>query len=112
VLPGLAMLPEPQRHAIEAAFGIRDVAAPDLFRIALATLDLLVDAAHDGPLLLLADDAHWLDRPTHDARIRRQAGGSRADCPPHGRTRHHTRPIPHGRTARARAGTPGRRRGG
>lgn len=66
LMAGLAGLAHPQRSAIEAAFGAGDTAAPDLFRIALATLDLLVDAGHDRPLLLLADDADCLDRPTQD----------------------------------------------
>src|SRR5947209_3915920 len=38
-------LPSPHRGALEAAFGLTDAAAPDLFLIALATLDLLGDAA-------------------------------------------------------------------
>lgn len=59
-------LPPPHRAALEAAFGLRDTVAPDLFLIALATLDLLVEAAQPAPLLLIADDAHWLDRPTCD----------------------------------------------
>jgi DNA-binding CsgD family transcriptional regulator len=59
-------LPSPHRAALEAAFGLSDTVAPDLFLIALATLDLLVEAAQPAPLLLIADDAHWLDRPTCD----------------------------------------------
>jgi predicted ATPase len=67
LLPQLGALPSPQRAALEAAFGLIDTAAPDLFLIALATLDLLVEAAQRAPLLLIAEDAHWLDRPTCDA---------------------------------------------
>ncbi|MFC8455115.1 ATP-binding protein [Kitasatospora sp. NPDC057223] len=54
-----------QRHALRAAFGLEDT-APDLFGIALATLELLSEAAGRTPVLLIADDTHWLDRPTQD----------------------------------------------
>ena len=42
------------------------IQAPEHFRIALAVLDLLSDAATDTPLLLVAEDAHWLDQPSVD----------------------------------------------
>ena len=45
LLRELGRLPGPQRAAVEAAFGMSDGAAPDLFFIALATLELLGDAA-------------------------------------------------------------------
>ena len=44
----------------------RDGAAPEHFRIAMAVLDLLSEVAADAPLLVIAEDAHWLDRPTSD----------------------------------------------
>ena len=47
-----------------AAFGGSSSAAPDPFLIGLATLDLLADAATRSPLLVIADDVQWLDRPT------------------------------------------------
>jgi hypothetical protein len=40
--------------------------APDLFLIALAALDLLAGAAARASLLLIADDAQWLDRSAGD----------------------------------------------
>ena len=49
-----------------AAFGMTDAAAPDQFLIGLATLTLLGDAAANTSLLLLVEDAQWLDRPTCD----------------------------------------------
>lgn len=55
------------RTALNAAFGVTDDPAPEHFRIAMAALDLLSEAANDGPLLLIAEDAHWLDRATSDA---------------------------------------------
>jgi hypothetical protein len=66
LLGQLNVLPSPQRGALKAAFGLIDSAAPDLFLIGLATLDLLVEAAQPAPLLLIAEDAHWLDRPSCD----------------------------------------------
>jgi DNA-binding CsgD family transcriptional regulator len=64
-------LPAPQREALSAAFGMGDGLgenpAPNLFLIALATLELLSDAAEQTPLLVLVEDAQWLDRSTADA---------------------------------------------
>lgn len=59
-------LPAPQRNAVRAAFGMTAAAAANLFYIALAALDLLADAAASVPLLLIAEDVQWLDRPTLD----------------------------------------------
>jgi predicted ATPase len=60
-------LPGPQRDALSAAFGTIDVPAPDPFLIALAALNLLADAAERAPLLLVVDEAHWLDPLTAGA---------------------------------------------
>jgi len=60
-------LPGPQRDALAAAFGTLDVAAPDPFLIALAALNLLAYAAERVPLLLVVDEAQWLDPPTASA---------------------------------------------
>src|SRR3954447_2696673 len=59
-------LREAQRAALDAAFGLSQEAAPEHFRIAMAVLDLLSDVASDAPVLVVVDDAHWLDRPTSD----------------------------------------------
>src|SRR3954453_21582419 len=59
-------LRDPQRAALDAAFGLTDDPAPGHFRIAMAALDLLSDVATDAPLLLIVEDAHWLDRATSD----------------------------------------------
>jgi hypothetical protein len=40
--------------------------AAEHFRIAIAVLDLLSEVAADAPLLVIAEDAHWLDRPSSD----------------------------------------------
>ncbi|WP_067536153.1 ATP-binding protein [Nocardia crassostreae] len=56
-------LPGPQRDALETAFGMLPASAPpDLFLVGLATLSLLADAAADRGLLVVCDDAQWLDR--------------------------------------------------
>jgi DNA-binding CsgD family transcriptional regulator len=64
LLGGLELLPDPQRRALEAAFGIAEGDAPDLFLIGLATLGLVAERAADTPLLFVVEDAHWLDRPS------------------------------------------------
>jgi hypothetical protein len=53
-----------QRAVLDAAFGLGQEPAPERFRIPMAVLDLLCDIATDAPLLVLAEDAQWLDRPT------------------------------------------------
>ena len=67
VLSHLGELAPRQRAALEAAFGLRDAAPPELFVIALAALELLSEAATRDPVLVVAEDAHWLDRPSADA---------------------------------------------
>ena len=57
----------PQRDAVLAAFGMTDAAVPDPFLTALAALDLMAEAAARAPVLVVADDAHWLDQATRDA---------------------------------------------
>jgi DNA-binding CsgD family transcriptional regulator/tetratricopeptide (TPR) repeat protein len=61
-----AELPAVQRAALDAAFGLTDELAPEHYRIAMAALDLVSEVATDAPLLLVVEDAQWLDRPTSD----------------------------------------------
>ena len=56
------MLPDRPRRVLEAAFCIAGDLEPDLFRVALAAHQLVCEAAESGPLILIADDAHWLDQ--------------------------------------------------
>src|SRR3954452_14629400 len=61
-----AGLPATHQAVLDAALSIGDDEPPEHFRIALAVLDLLSEAATDRPLLLIAEDAHWLDQPSID----------------------------------------------
>jgi DNA-binding CsgD family transcriptional regulator len=71
LLPSLALsdrLPDPQRHALEMAFGIAPHGGvPDVFLVALAALGLISELATESSVLLAVDDAHWLDRSSATA---------------------------------------------
>jgi hypothetical protein len=54
-------LPQPQRDALDIAFGVNAGPPPNAFLVGLAVLGLLSEAAEDGPLLTVVDDAQWLD---------------------------------------------------
>jgi DNA-binding CsgD family transcriptional regulator len=67
LLPSLGhldLLPDPQRQALETAFGIAEGVAPDLFLVGLATLGLVAERSAETPLLFVVDDAQWLDQPS------------------------------------------------
>ncbi len=65
VLDRAAALAPPQRRALLTAFGQEDGPAPEPFLIGLAALNLLTEAAAARPVLLVVDDVHWLDSPSH-----------------------------------------------
>jgi DNA-binding CsgD family transcriptional regulator len=64
LLGRMQSLPQPQRRALEAAFGISGEVQPDPFNVAMAALQVLSDAADATPIVLVVDDAHWLDQAT------------------------------------------------
>jgi DNA-binding CsgD family transcriptional regulator len=67
VLDRLERLERQQQAVLRATFGIGETQRAPAFAIGAATLALLAAAAEDRPLLLLVDDAHWLDRASADA---------------------------------------------
>ena len=64
VLPHLGRLdrlPGPQRQALGVIFGLEEGPSPNRFLVSLGALALLSDVATEHPLVLLVDDAQWLD---------------------------------------------------
>ena len=61
-----AGLPDIVRAALDAAFGLTLGEAPEHYRIAMAALDLVSEVATDAPVLVVVEDAQWLDRPTSE----------------------------------------------
>ena len=61
-LDRLDLLPDPQRRALDIAFGVAEGDAPDVFLIGLATLGVVTEGETKASLLLVVEDAHWLDR--------------------------------------------------
>jgi DNA-binding CsgD family transcriptional regulator len=67
ILGAVDRLEPPQAEALTGALGLSDVEGATRFTIGAATLALLGAAAEECPLLLLVDDAHWLDRASAEA---------------------------------------------
>lgn len=68
VLPSAAGLPARQAQALLGALGIAaGPVAPDPLLTGVAVLTLLSDLSERAPVLVVADDAHWLDRSSLDA---------------------------------------------
>jgi predicted ATPase len=68
VLPSAAGLPGQQARALLGALGLAAVpAAPDPLLTGVAVLTLLSDLSERSPVLVVADDAQWLDRSSLDA---------------------------------------------
>jgi hypothetical protein len=67
VLDQLAAIPAPQRDSLQAGLGLAPGSGGDRFAACAATLSLLAAAAEARPLLVIVDDAHWLDQASADA---------------------------------------------
>jgi tetratricopeptide (TPR) repeat protein len=78
VLSGAAGLPGRQAQALTGALGLAaDPGAPDPLLTGVAVLTLLSDLSEHSPVLVVADDIHWLDRSSLDALA---FAGSRLDA--------------------------------
>ncbi|MFJ8814769.1 ATP-binding protein [Amycolatopsis thermoflava] len=66
VRAGIDALPAPQKAALRTALGLADGDEPSTYLVGLAALTLLAEEAADRPLLLVAEDVHWLDRASVD----------------------------------------------
>ncbi len=67
-LDRVAGLPARQAGALRGALGMSDgLVPPDALLTGIAVLTLLSGLSDDGPLLVVADDAQWLDRASLDA---------------------------------------------
>src|SRR4029077_718577 len=64
VIGTLAQLPESQRQTLEAALGLGVDLKPDSFRVAVAAFQLICEVADSVPVVLIVDDAQWVDRST------------------------------------------------
>jgi DNA-binding CsgD family transcriptional regulator len=62
MLDRIERLPDPQREALQTAFGLSPGPAPDRFLVSLAVLSLFSVVAEEQPLICVADDEQWLDR--------------------------------------------------
>jgi len=67
LLDHLEQIPPQQAEALRSALGLSAAGTHDRFTICAATLSLVAAAAESQPLLVLVDDAQWLDRATSDA---------------------------------------------
>lgn len=63
----LATIPEPQSAALGVALALRPGPRVDRFAVGAAVLSVLSRWSEDGPLALIVDDAHHLDRPSAEA---------------------------------------------
>lgn len=61
LLKALDRIPDPQAWALRSALALGPSLETDRFVIGAATLSILAAHAEERPLLVLVDDAHWLD---------------------------------------------------
>src|SRR5439155_5021305 len=66
ILPTVDGLPVAQRDVLLAALGLAGHDVPGPFLVALAALEILSAEAARRPLVVIADDLHWLDSASTD----------------------------------------------
>ena len=66
LLGSIGALPMVQQQAVLTAFGLAEGPPPELFLVALATLNLMTDQAASRPVVVVIDDMQWLDLPTNE----------------------------------------------
>ncbi len=64
VIAGVAHLHDSQRQALEAALGLDADPSRDPYLVAVAAFQLICEVADSAPIVLIVDDAQWLDRST------------------------------------------------
>ena len=64
VMSRAASLSATRRVALNVAFGLANGPVPERYAVAMAALDLLAEVAADRPLLVTAEDIHWMDPAT------------------------------------------------
>jgi DNA-binding CsgD family transcriptional regulator/tetratricopeptide (TPR) repeat protein len=66
VLDAAASLPQHQAQALLGALGLTAAPAADRLVTGIAALTLLSDLSESAPVLIVIDDAHWIDRSSLD----------------------------------------------
>ena len=93
----LPRIPPVQATALEGALALGTEVGADRFTVSLATLTLLSVAGEDEPVLVVVDDAHWLDAASLEAllfvakRLGNEGRGASSADRPHTRTARLTR---------------------
>src|SRR6476469_4465623 len=67
LLVSLPEIPEPQARALRAALALEAIRKTNRLAVYAGALSLFGAAAERVPLLVVVDDAHWLDRPAAEA---------------------------------------------
>ena len=68
-LDQIGALPGRQAAALRGAFGLAEETVTDRFLVGLGVLSLVAELAADRPVLVLVDDAQWVDRASADALV-------------------------------------------